>query len=161
MIKISIIVATSKKNVIGNKNKLLWHISEDLKRFKNLTSGHHILMGQNTYESIGKVLPNRTNLVLSFEKDYKVPDGFVFNDPKDAIDFAEKNGEQELFIIGGGMVYKEFLPKANKIYLTRVLKDYDGDTCFPEIKLNEWEKTFYEKHSDCDPKFEFIILERK
>lgn len=159
--KISIIVAVAENNVIGSKNQLLWHISEDLKRFKSLTTGHHILMGQKTYESIGRVLPNRTNLILSFDKDYEAPDGFVFNNPDDAVNFAKNNNENELFVIGGGMVYKHFLPMANKIYLTKVLKEFDGDTYFPKINLDEWQQTFNEKHHDNDPQYEFVILERK
>jgi len=159
--KISIIVAVAKNNVIGNKNKLLWHIPEDLKRFKSLTTGHHILMGQNTYESIGKVLPNRTSVVLSFEKDYRVDGAFVFNDIEKALNFVNKRDEKELFVIGGGMIYKELLPKASKIYMTKVIKNYEGDTRFPEINKKDWKETFNEKHLNDDPQFEFVILERE
>lgn len=158
--KISIIAAIAKNNVIGAKNKLLWHLQGDLPRFKKITTGHCILMGQNTYESIGRVLPDRTNIILSYDKNYKVPGGFVFENPEDALKFSENKGEKELMIIGGGMIYKYFLPLADKIYLTRILKDFDGDVTFPEINASEWEETASEKHLENDPPFEYAILER-
>ncbi len=159
--KISIIVAVSKNNVIGAKNKLLWNIPEDLKRFSVLTTGHHILMGQNTHESIGKILPNRTNVILSFEKKLKVSNAFVFNNINVALEFIEKRGEDELFIIGGGMIYRELLPFVSKIYLTKVNKVYSGDTYFPELDSTEWTEIFNEKHLENNPPFEFKILEKK
>lgn len=158
--KISIIVAVSDNNVIGAKDKLLWHISDDLKRFKKITTGHHILMGQKTFDSIGRVLPDRTNIILSFKKDYKAENAVVFNNPQDAISYAKENGEAELFVIGGGMIYKEFIDKATKIYMTRVHKDYEGDTFFPEIDMGKWKQTFSEKHLEQSPPFEFIVLEK-
>lgn len=158
--KISIIVAVSENNVIGAKNKLLWHLPDDLKRFKKITTGHCILMGQNTFESIGKVLPQRTNIILSHAKNYKVKDATVFNNPDDAIKFAEVQGEKELMIIGGGMIYKYFLPFATKIYLTKVHKDYKGDVKFPKINMNEWKIVSSEKHLDENPPFEYQILEK-
>ncbi len=159
--KISIIVATAEDNVIGSKNKLLWHISDDLKRFKELTTGHHILMGQKTFESIGRILPDRTNIILSFEGNYKTDGGFVFTNIKDALKFAENRKENELFVIGGGMIYKELLPIADKIYLTKVHEKYDGDTFFPEIDMNEWSEISNEKHLDNNPPFEYKILIKK
>lgn len=158
---ISIIVAVAKNNVIGAKNKLLWNIPDDLKRFKKLTTGHHILMGQNTFESIGKVLPNRISIILSFEKNYKTDGGYVFTNIDEALEFIKNRGEEELFIIGGGMIYKEMLPKANKIYLTKVHESYVGDTYFPEINLSEWDEISSEKHLDNNPPFEYNILIRK
>ncbi|EKE13218.1 MAG: dihydrofolate reductase [uncultured bacterium] len=159
--KISIIVAVAQNNVIGGKGKLLWHISDDLKHFKEVTMGHHILMGKTTYESIGRILPGRTSLILSHDKNLKVPDGYVFENEKEAIDFAEKNGENELMIIGGESIYKLFFSKADKIYLTKVLKEFDGDVTFPEINMEEWRQTKKEPHPDENPPFEFIELERK
>lgn len=158
--KISIIVAVAKNNIIGAKNKLLWHLPGDLPRFKEITMGHHILMGQNTYESIGKVLPGRTSLILSFDPNYKVPGAHVFKTAEEAIKFAEDADESELMIIGGGMIYKYFLPLAHKIYLTKVLKDYEGDVSFPEININEWKEISNESHLDPDPPFEYKILEK-
>lgn len=159
--KISIVAAVSQNNVIGKKGKLLWHISDDLKHFKEVTMGHHILMGKTTYESIGRILPGRTNLILSHDKNLKIPGGHVFKNEKEAIGFAEKNGENELMIIGGGSIYKLFFSKADKIYLTRVLEKYDGDVTFPKIDMKKWHKIKKESHLDGNPPFEFIELERK
>lgn len=159
--KISIIVAIAKNNVIGAKNKLLWKLDGDLPRFKKITYGHHILMGQKTFDSIGKVLPGRTNLILSFDQSYKVPGAFVFNNPEEAVRFAEIAGETELMVIGGGMIYKHFLPLASKIYLTKVLKDYEGDVVFPEINMDEWKQIDNETHLDSNPPFEYKTFERK
>ncbi len=159
--KISLIAAVSKNRVIGNKGKIPWYIPDDLKRFKKITDGHHVLMGSKTFESIGKPLANRTNLILNFDKNYKVSGAYVFCDPEKALKFAQKKGEKELMIIGGGSIYKYFLPKSDQIYLTRVLRNYQGDTYFPKINLKEWRITFREKHLKQNPPFEFVNLERK
>lgn len=158
--KISIIAAVSENNVIGSDNKLLWHIPNDLKRFKKLTTGHHILMGHKTYESIGRVLPERTNLVLSLKENYEIPGAFVFNEIDKAIKFAQDRNEEELFVIGGGMIYKALLPLTDKIYLTRVLRNYDGEITFANINPNEWKEIENEKHLNEDPPYEYKILER-
>jgi dihydrofolate reductase len=159
--KISIIAAVSQNNVIGDGKGLLWHIPGDLPRFKQITMGHHILMGRKTFESIGKVLPGRTSLILCFDKGYKVPGAYVFDDPEHAVKFAKDHREKELMIIGGGMIYKYFLPLADKIYLTKVLKDYEGSVTFPEIKMEEWNEKIIEKHPETDPPYGLSILERK
>jgi len=159
--KISLIAAVAKNNTIGKDGKIPWHIPEDLKRFKKITSGHHVIMGRKTFESIGKILPQRINMILTSDKKYKVNNAFVFDDPQKAIEFAKKNNEKELMIIGGAKVYEYFLPKADKIYLTKVLKNFDGETFFPKINLKDWKITFREKHTKEDPPFEFINLERK
>lgn len=158
--KISIIVAVSNNNVIGNKKKLLWHISDDLKNFKKVTTGHHILMGQKTYESIGKPLPNRTNIILSDNQNFKASNCFVFNKLDDALNFAKERDEEELMIIGGGIIYKLLLPYASKIYLTKVNKNYIGDVKFPKLNYKNWKETFSEKHLNENPPFEFTILEK-
>lgn len=158
--KISIIVAVSENNVIGNKGKLLWHISKDLLNFKKITSGHHILMGQKTYESIGKPLPNRINIILSDEKNYKAKGCYVFNKLDDAIKFAKMENEKELMVIGGGMIYKLLLPLTSKIYLTKVHKKYIGDVKFPKINTKDWKEVSSEKYLNDDPPFEFKILKR-
>lgn len=157
---ISLIAAVATNNVIGLDKKLLWHIPEDLKHFKETTMGHHILMGKTTYESIGRTLPGRTNIILSSDKNFKVPGGHVFGDIDSAIGFAENTGEKELMIIGGGSIYKLFLPIADKIYLTRVLKEYQGNVTFPEIDMNDWKETKIEKHLDSEIPFEFVELNR-
>lgn len=135
---ISIIVAVAKNNAIGKNNKLLWHISNDLKRFKRITTGHTVIMGRNTWLSLPvKPLPNRKNIVISdnpedcFESCWRV----------DSIDaaLAQCDPDDESFVIGGASIYEQFLPLADKLYITRVHKDFEGDTFFPEIDKNIWE----------------------
>ena len=158
---ISLIAAVSQNGVIGDGSKIPWHISEDFKHFKEITMGHSILMGKNTFESIGKVLPGRTNIILSSDKNFKVPDGHVFGDVDEALKFAESLGEKELMIIGGGSIYKLLLPKATKIYLTRILKEFKGNVFFPEIDINDWKEEKVEKHFDSEIPYEFVELIRK
>lgn len=159
--KISLIVAVAKNNVIGDGKQLLWHLPGDLPRFKLITTNHHILMGRKTYESIGRVLPNRTNIIISKNKDLKINGAFVFKNPEEAVEFAKEHGEEELMVIGGGTIYKYFLPLADKIYLTKVNRDYKGDVVFPEINMNDWTETDSEYHLDSDPPFEYKTLVRK
>ena len=134
---ISLIVAKSKNNVIGNKGKLPWNISEDLKRFKELTTDNVVIMGRKTYESLpdkSKPLPNRINIIISRDENYTAPNCLVFNDIKTAIRKAGTN--KEVFIIGGGEIYKEGLNYADKLYITEVENDVVGDTYFPELNGN-------------------------
>ncbi len=133
---ISIIVAVAENNAIGYDNHLLWHISEDLKRFKNLTTGHHIIMGRKTYESVGKPLPGRINIVISKQENYTVDGCLVAKSIEDALLIAKD--DSEVFIIGGGEIYKQALSITDKIYLTRVHAGFAGDTFFPELNLSEW-----------------------
>lgn len=159
--KISLIAAVAKNNVIGKDGKIPWHIKEDLRRFKKITQGHHILMGRKTFESIGKPLPGRINLILTSDKNYKAKGVFTFNLIKNAYYFARKNKEKELMVIGGSKLYNHFIKRADKIYLTRILKNYNGDTFFPKINYKEWKITFREEHKKENPPFEFVNLERK
>ncbi len=159
--KISIIVAVAEDNVIGGKRKLLWHISNDLKRFKSITMGHHLLMGRSTYESIGRALPGRTSLVLSNDKDFKAEGCFTFQSFEEAVEFAKQRKEEELMIVGGGQIYRLALPIATRIYMTKVFRKYEGDVTFPEINEGEWKEILKEPHLESDPPFEFRILERK
>lgn len=159
--KISIIAAVSKNNVIGKKGSgLLWHLPMDLKHFKEITLGHHMLMGRKTFETIGKALPGRTNIVLSSDASIKAPDIYVFKTIDEAIEFAEKRNETELMIIGGGKIYEQFLPIADKLYITEVKKRFGGDVVFPEINKNEWKEVSREKHKDGDIAFNFVVFER-
>lgn len=162
---LSIIVAKASNDVIGGDNKLLWHISKDLKRFKEITSGHTIIMGRRTFESLPKVLPNRHHIVITRDKNYKVdsPEVEVVDDINSIINRFE-NSTEEAFIIGGGEIYKSLLPKSDKLYLTRVYKDFTGDTKFPKINLEDW---FIDYQSEIlvnetdNLKFDFIDLTRK
>jgi len=133
---ISIIVAVAENQVIGFDNHLLWHISEDLKRFKCLTLGHHVIMGRKTYESVGKPLPGRINIVVSRQENLTVEGCLVAKSLEEALELAKQ--DSELFIIGGGDIYKQALPIADKIYFTRVHAGFPGDTFFPELNLSEW-----------------------
>lgn len=161
---LSIIVAIAKNNVIGNDNKLIWHISEDLKRFKEITSGKTIVMGRKTFESLPGVLPNRKHIILTRDKNFKVNSECV----EIIYDFDEllnkyKNSDDEVFIIGGGEIYKQLLPYSNKLYLTKINKDFDGDTYFPQINYNDF-KIDYESDVITDEKsgleYKFINLSK-
>lgn len=161
---LSIIVAKAKNNVIGGNNKLLWHISDDLKRFKQITSGSTIIMGRKTFESLPGVLPNRKHIILTNSVDYSVDSQNVevIHNLSDIINLW-KNSEEEVFVIGGGEIYKSLLPHCNKLYLTIVDKDFDGDTFFPEISLDQW-KIEFESEDKIDEKsnlkYKFIDLIR-
>jgi len=137
MYKISIIVAIAENNAIGKNNELLWHIPEDLKRFKKLTTGHTVVMGKNTYLSLPiKPLPNRRNIVISDNKSDNFEGCEMAFSIKEAINKFDQ--DKENFIIGGGMVYRSFLPLADKLYITKVHKSFDADTFFPDIDNSQW-----------------------
>lgn len=162
---LSIIVAKASNNIIGGDNKLLWHISQDLKRFKEITSGHTIIMGRKTFESLPKILPNRHHIVITRDKNFKVdsPSVEVVNDINTVITKYE-NSSEEVFIIGGGEIYKFLLPHTKKLYLTRIYKDFDGDTKFPKINFDDWtidnQSEILTNETD-NLKFDFINLIRK
>ena len=161
--ELTIIVAAAENDAIGLGNKLIWHLGDDLKRFKNLTNGHHIIMGRKTFESFPKPLPNRTHVVISRQQDYKVPSGVILvNSLEDAID-AAKNDAQP-FIIGGGEIYKQAMHLADKIELTRVHESFEADTFFPKIDTSVWKETantFHTKDANHEYEFSFLSYERK
>ena len=135
---VSIIVAIDDNWGIGKDNQLPWHLPSDLKRFKQLTMGHHLIMGRKTYESIGRQLPGRISIVLSRDPDYELPDGILTNSLDEALKFSKESGETETFIIGGGQVFEEALELADRIYLTKVHEEFGCDTFFPELDPFEW-----------------------
>ena len=141
---ISIIVAVAQNGVIGGGNQLLWHISEDLQRFKRITSGHPVIMGRKTFESLGRPLPNRHNVVITRQRDYSPEGVTVVGSLEEAI--ALFPSDQEVFITGGGEIYRQAMPLADKVYLTIVCRDYEGDTHFPEIDPAQWKEIFHERH---------------
>ena len=146
---IKLICAVSKNNVIGNNNKLPWSISEDLKRFRELTNENIIVMGRKTYDSIGRPLPKRENLVLSKNKKLKIENAKVFNTPQEILDFYHKREEEkDLFIIGGNYIYELFIEYCDYLLITFVDKEYTGDAYFPKIDWAEWELTNEERKSD-------------
>ncbi|TGV02461.1 dihydrofolate reductase [Flavivirga rizhaonensis] len=161
--ELTIIVAAAENDAIGKGNKLIWHLSDDLKRFKSLTNGHHIIMGRKTFESFPKPLPNRTHIVITRQSDYQAPEGvIVVNSLEDAIN-AAKNDPQP-YIIGGGEIYKQALLLADRIELTRVHEDFEADAFFPEIDTSVWKETaniFHTKDENHEHEFSFLTYERK
>jgi len=152
---ISIIVAMDKNRVIGKDNKLPWHISDDLKNFKRLTTGNTIIMGRKTYESIGKPLPNRNNIVISSTMP-ATPGTTVCKTIPEAMEIG-KNYGKEIFIIGGGQIFEQTMLLADKMYISYVKKEYAGDAYFPEFNENEWN---VEQKQDF-AEFELIAYVRK
>lgn len=150
---ITLIVAMGKNREIGKENQLLWHLPKDLKHFKELTSGHPIIMGRKTYESIGKPLPNRTNIVISRKNDWFEEGILIVGSIKEAVKFAKKIDE-EVFIIGGGNIYEQTIDLADKLEVTLVDAELGADTFFPKINEKVWQKTNEEYHQK-DEKNEF------
>ena len=142
---LSIIVAVAKDNVIGKDNKLIWHLPEDLKRFKRLTTGHTIIMGRKTFESLGRVLPNRHHVILCNDAVMDIEDENV--EVLEDVSSLEKyiNSDEENFVIGGATIYKLLMPKCNKMYITEIDELFEGDVYFPQIDEKEWKITSVEK----------------
>lgn len=162
---ISIIVATAENGVIGKDNQLLWKLSADLKQFKNLTTGHSVIMGRKTFESIGRPLPNRTNIVISRQQDFVLPEGVLkASSLENAIELAKTHeGSEEIFIIGGGNVYEQALKITDKIYLTEVDANIEGDAFFPTLDMSEWTETSRVSHHKDEKNeydFDFVVLKR-
>ena len=160
--ELTIIVAAGENNAIGKDNKLIWHLSDDLKRFKSLTNGHHIIMGRKTFESFPKPLPNRTHVVITRQNNYQVPENIiVVNSLEEAI-YTAKNDNQP-FIIGGGEIYKQAMDLAYKIELTRVHESFNGDTYFPKIDTTKWKEmsnTFHGKDDNHEYAFSFLTYKK-
>lgn len=158
---ISIIVALSENNVVGLKNQLPWKLSADLKRVKALTMGHHIIMGRKTYESIGKPLPGRTNVIITRNNDFKAEGCVIANSLEHALQIAAN--DTEVFIFGGGEIFRDALGLVSKIYMTRVHTKIEGDTHFPDVEPSEWKITQLEEFK-ADEKnefdYSFLTLER-
>ncbi|MGB0444071.1 MAG: dihydrofolate reductase [Flavobacteriaceae bacterium] len=158
---ITIIAAVGENNALGKDNKLIWHLSDDLKHFKNLTKGHHVIMGRKTFESMPKALPNRTNVVISRQKDYVAENAQVVDSLEAALALAQEDDRP--FIIGGGEIYSQALAFADCIELTRVHDDFEADTFFPEIDTAVWREVWRENHDKDDEHahaFSFIRYEK-
>ena len=159
---VTIIVAIAQNGTIGDKNSLLWHIKEDMCFFRTTTSGHAVVMGRKTFESLGsRPLPKRTNIVIT-RADRVFEGALTAHSLEEAIRLAE--GDEEIFIIGGAQIYREALRIADRMYITRVMHDYEGDTSFPDIDLSEWELVAEEKHDrgeEYEYPFAFLTYERK
>ncbi len=153
---ISIIVAASENNVIGVNNDLPWRLSNDLKFFKQKTTGHSILMGRKTFDSIGKALPNRENIIITRNKNFEMDNCIVKNSIEEAILYCKEKNKDEIFIIGGDMIYKQSLHLANKIYLTRVHTEIkNGTAFFPVLENETWQKEIEIIHFKKDEKNEY------
>ncbi len=162
---ISQIVAVAENGAIGKDNDLPWRLPADLKFFKQTTLGHHMVTGRKNYESIGRPLPGRTTIILSRNPDYAVEGCEVFQNLDEAIEIAQRNGEEELFIIGGAQIYLESLPVTQKIYMTEVETSVpDADTFYPELDITEWEEVSRERHlaNEKNPfAYSFVVFERR
>lgn len=154
---VSIIAAVSRNNVIGKDNKLPWHLAADLKHFKELTSGHTVIMGRKTYESIGRPLPDRRNMVITRNKDFNVDGIETIHSIEQALSLTKDDGE--VFVIGGEEIYKLALPFANKIYLTRVDVEVEGDAFFPKLGLDWKETSKVENLKDDKNEFDYVFCE--
>ncbi|NOS89893.1 MAG: dihydrofolate reductase [Methylococcaceae bacterium] len=161
--KISLIVAMAHNRVIGLNNQMPWHLSADLKNFKKITLGSPILMGRKTFESIGRPLPGRTNIIISRNLAYQQPGCLIANNLENALQIACQNAD-EVFVIGGAELYKSLLPVANTLYMTLIHQDFTGDTWFPAWDNHSWTEVQREDIND-DPqvafRYSFIKLERQ
>lgn len=160
---ISLIWAMDENRVIGYQNQLPWRLPEDLKFFKRVTIGHPIVMGRKTFESIGKPLPNRENIVLTREQGYRCEGCTVMNSMEEFREYA-KHKEEELFVIGGAEIFKEILPEADRLYLTMIHHQFEGDTFFPVFDIEKWDLQMREvgpKDEKNPYEYEFLIFERK
>ena len=149
---VSIIVAIAQNGTIGDKNSLLWHIKEDMRFFRTTTSGHAVIMGRKTFESLGsRPLPKRTNIVIT-RQDVMFEGALTAHSLEEAIRMAD--GDEEIFVIGGAQIYAEALKVADRLYITRVEHDYEGDTSFPEFDLSAWRLVAEERH-ECGEEYEY------
>ena len=160
MPRISIIAAMARNRVIGINNTLPWHLSADLKHFKALTMGHCIVMGRKTYESIGKPLPGRTSIIVTRQPGYQVPGAIVTGSVDEALQAC--SGHAESFVIGGAELYRQTLGHCQRMCLTEIQQDFNGDTFFPEFSRDQWRETSREKHRLDDAsqmEYHFVVLE--
>ncbi|MGB3182674.1 MAG: dihydrofolate reductase [Cyclobacteriaceae bacterium] len=160
----SIIVAKSENNVIGKDNDLVWKMPADLKHFRSTTTGHFIVMGRKTLEATEKPLPGRTSIVITRQEDFRAEGCLVVHSLEEAYELGRKYRQEELFILGGGEIYRQAMESADKIYLTEIKAAFDGDTYFPEIDYDVWEETSRREHK-ADEKnphdYAFVELQRK
>lgn len=157
--RISLIAAMAKNRVIGNKNGLPWHLPQDLKRFRSVTQGHCVVMGRKTFESIGKPLPNRTNVVITRQPDWANDGVLSSKSLQSALETARSHEKDEIFIIGGAEIYQQSLSLADRLYLTLIDQEVVGDAFFPDYKKNEFLEISREDFQE-PIKFSFVVLDR-
>ena len=161
MAEVTLIAAAGENNALGKDKDLVWHLPDDFKRFKKLTTGHSIIMGRKTFETFPKLLPNRTHIIITRKKDYNPEGTIVVHSLEDALEKAKDDAQP--FVIGGGQIYKLALPKADKIELTRVHGSFEADTFFPEFDETNWKltsSTFHPKDEKHDYAFTYLTYER-
>ena len=164
---ISLIAALSQNRVIGKDNDLPWRLPDDMKHFMQTTSGHHVIMGRKNYDSLPekfKPLPNRTNIIVTRQKEFKAKDCIVVNSIEAGVAIAAANQETELFIIGGAQIYEQALPLAQRLYLTEIKAEIPGDTQFPEINKTQWLEISRKQHPVDERHryaFDFVLYKRK
>ena len=171
--RLSALVAVARNRVIGKDNALPWRLSPDLKRFKTLTMGHPIIMGRKTYESIGRPLPGRTCIIVTSQVDYEVQGAIVEHSIAEALTACDNDkrnegkpmttDDTESFVIGGAGIFQQMLPLCDRLYITEIQRDFDGDVLFPEFNHEEWTETSREKHrcDDSGMKYHFVVFDRK
>lgn len=147
---ISLIAAASENNVIGDQNEIPWHLPVDMAFFRSITEGKPVIMGRKTFESIGRPLPKRHNIVISRQRDLEIEGCDVVSSLEEALEMAEEESADEACVIGGGQIYKEAIELADRIYLTRVHATIDGDAYFPEVHEEEWEEVDRDEHAKDD-----------
>ena len=156
-------VARSDNRVIGKDNDLVWHMPADLKYFKETTTGHYVIMGRKTYESVDKPLPGRLNIIVTRQKDYHREGCIVVHSLEEAFALGEKNRQEEVFILGGSQIYELTMDAADRIYLTEIQAEFEGDSYFPEIDYSRWKEVKREEHEPDEKNphpYAFVVLER-
>lgn len=165
--KIAMIAAIGENFVIGKDNDMIWHLPDDMKFFMNKTTGHHVIMGRKNYESLPKKyrpLPNRTNIIITRQENYKADECFVVNSLKAALEIARQDEDPEAFIIGGGEIYKLAFDQADTLYLTEIQASFEGDAYFPDFDKSEWlevTRTHHPADAKHDYAFDFVTYKRK
>jgi len=163
LVKLSMIVAVADNGMIGNKNQLLWDLPRDMQYFRKTTEGHAVIMGQKTYQSIGRPLPHRLNIIITHKPDLQINGCTVVHSPQEAISVARDTGEVEAFVIGGAQIYVAMFPMADRIYFTRVHASPQGDVSFPSFSTSEWKEVSREEYpADSENKYamDFLVYER-
>jgi len=159
---VAILVAASENNIIGKGNSIPWRLPADMRYFRRLTTGNVVIMGRKTFDSIGKTLPDRANVIVTRQNDFRVPGAFVAHSLRDALEKGRASG-RDVFVIGGEEIYRQALPYVDRVYLTRIHAHIDGDACFPQLDRKEWllvsteSKTPDEKHKFA---FDFEVYQR-
>ena len=158
--RISLIAAMAKNRVIGQQGEIPWKIPGEQKLFKKITLGHAVIMGRKTYESIGSVLPDRINIIITRNKDYSATGAVIYHSLEEALHALELDGQEEIFIIGGNQIFNQSMDRVDRIYLTLIHRDFEGDAIMPDIPVDKFTKSFEEYHTGEIP-FTFYIYDRK